>query len=95
MSPDKDNKWTKRAKWLGWIIGGAGIGIMIGVIPFISPALRKYCLPYVPATPSQISRVKSILTGPPKRIVDLGSGDGRVVSGLCQWVWSNIFSPQR
>ena len=79
-----DTKWTKRLKNLGWIIGGASVGLIIGAVPFISPALRKYCLPYVPATPTQISRILTVLseTNSPKCIVDLGSGDGRVVSIL-------------
>lgn len=48
--------------------------------PFVLPALRRYCLPYVPATPIQIEKILLQLRGRPGKIVDLGSGDGRVVS---------------
>lgn len=48
--------------------------------PFVSPAFRRVCLPYVPATTEQ---VKNIFTGLRERsgsLIDLGSGDGRIVS---------------
>lgn len=61
--------------------GGAGIGLLVVALPFVLPALRRYCLPYVPATPVQIERVLSQLEGRKGKVVDLGSGDGRVVSG--------------
>lgn len=56
-------------------------GIYVVATPFLLPALRKYCLPYVPATSKQISNVMKALrtrsgTG---SVVDLGSGDGRIV----------------
>lgn len=60
-----------------WIISGAGVGIFALTIPFVVPAFRRHCLPYVPATPVQIERVLGYLR--PGRMVDLGSGDGRVV----------------
>lgn len=60
--------------------GGAGIGLLVVALPFVLPALRRYCLPYVPATPVQIERVLSQLEGRKGKVVDLGSGDGRVVS---------------
>lgn len=61
--------------------GGAGVGLLVVALPFVLPALRRYCLPYVPATPVQIERVLSQLEGRKGKVVDLGSGDGRVVSG--------------
>jgi len=67
------------AVWLA--CGGAGVGLLVGALPFVLPALRRYCLPYVPATPVQIERVLSQLEGRKGKVVDLGSGDGRVVSG--------------
>jgi len=39
--------------------GGAGVGLLVVALPFVLPALRRYCLPYVPATPVQIERVLS------------------------------------
>ena len=61
--------------------GGTGVGLLVVALPFVLPALRRYCLPYVPATPVQIERVLSQLEGRKGKVVDLGSGDGRVVSG--------------
>ena len=56
---------------------------MGGAVPFLLPALRRHCLPYVPASPTQTHRVMAVLkTIPAGRVVDLGSGDGRVV----RWV---------
>ena len=61
--------------------GGAGVGLLVVALPFVLPALRRYCLPYVPATRVQTERVLSQLEGRKGKVVDLGSGDGRVVSG--------------
>jgi hypothetical protein len=75
-------------------VGAVAIGFSIATIPFLTPALRKHTLPYIPATPKQIKNVfKSIKlysaskhiqnTLPSKgfspKLVDLGSGDGRIV----------------
>ncbi|EJW74049.1 hypothetical protein WUBG_15041 [Wuchereria bancrofti] len=52
-------------------------------VPFVTPALRKICIPYVPATPQQLQNVATALSTCPAKVsplVDLGSGDGRVVS---------------
>lgn len=76
-------KWQKRGVWATWLIGGAGIGLFALSIPFVLPALRRYCLPYVPATPTQMQTVLQQLKGRQGKVVDLGSGDGRVVSTMC------------
>lgn len=57
--------------------------------PFLAPALRRHCLPYVPASDAQVRNVIAALRLPPgaastvrsgpRRFVDLGSGDGRIV----------------
>lgn len=73
-------KWRKRAVVAGWIITGATFGLLAVTFPFLIPALRKHCLPYVPATPIQIRTVVGQLKGRSGKVVDLGSGDGRVVS---------------
>ncbi|OQV11399.1 putative Protein FAM173B [Hypsibius exemplaris] len=56
------------------------------LIPFVSPGFRRIALPYVPATDSQVKLVASILTRrtPGSRVVDLGSGDGRLVMAAAQ-----------
>ena len=48
-------------------------------IPFLSPALRKICLPFVPATETQIRNIFKALHNRKGNLIDLGSGDGRVV----------------
>lgn len=75
-------------------IGALAIGGTIAAIPFLTPAMRKHALPFIPATPKQISNVfKSIRLYSAQnnlthtqvtknnlvKLVDLGSGDGRIV----------------
>ncbi|VEL25010.1 unnamed protein product [Protopolystoma xenopodis] len=66
------------------ISGGLFIGLgsyLTGA--FMAPAFRRICLPYLPATPRQINNLLIMLSRekePLGRLVDLGSGDGRVVS---------------
>lgn len=83
--PTKDTplKWRKRAIFAGWLVSGACFSLLALTIPFVIPALRKYCIPYVPATPVQIRTVVSQLKGKSTKVVDLGSGDGRVVRAGC------------
>ena len=73
-------KWRRIGITVGWTIGGMGVGLMALVLPFVTPALRRYVLPYVPATPVQVGTVVGYLQGRMGKVVDLGSGDGRVVS---------------
>merc|ERR1719411_387031 len=65
------------------IVGGAGLAITTVCVPFVLPALRRVCLPFVPATSSQLSNVRSALQGrsgsSSARLLDIGSGDGRIV----------------
>lgn len=72
------------------ITGGAAVATSAICLPFVTPALRRVCLPYVPATTLQLSNVKDALQQPwpkmpkkPRQLVDLGSGDGRVVELGC------------
>lgn len=61
-------------------LGGIATAISVVCFPFISPAFRKICLPYVPATHQQIKNVIQALNGRSGSLIDLGSGDGRIVS---------------
>lgn len=63
-----------------FFIGGLGIGLTAVSLPFIFPFFRRVCLPYVPATDKQISNVLEALRGRSGTLIDLGSGDGRIVS---------------
>lgn len=66
-----------------WYEGGIGIGFSIICYPFVAPAFRKYCLPYVPATTAQVENVLTALrqTTTTGKLLDIGSGDGRIVIG--------------
>ncbi|OXA44060.1 ATP synthase subunit C lysine N-methyltransferase isoform X2 [Folsomia candida] len=61
------------------VIGGGALLLSAICVPFVTPALRKICLPYVPATTSQVENVIKALKGRKGTLVDLGSGDGRIV----------------
>jgi len=66
------------------IVGGVGIAITTICVPFVLPALRRVCLPFVPATNTQLANVRSALRGRETvksrpTLLDIGSGDGRIV----------------
>ncbi|EEB12119.1 conserved hypothetical protein [Pediculus humanus corporis] len=63
----------------GTLVSGLGIGLTAVSLPFIFPFFRRVCLPYVPATDKQISNVLEALRGRSGTLIDLGSGDGRIV----------------
>lgn len=74
---------SRRRQW-GLLATGAVGGVLVAlyavVTPFLAPALRKVCLPFVPATSAQIQNVLKMLQGRSGSLADIGSGDGRVVS---------------
>ncbi|XP_037655163.1 ATP synthase subunit C lysine N-methyltransferase isoform X2 [Choloepus didactylus] len=61
------------------IVGGSLVAVYAVATPFVTPALRKICLPFVPATPKQIENVLTMLHCRRGSVVDIGSGDGRIV----------------
>ncbi|XP_071527368.1 ATP synthase subunit C lysine N-methyltransferase isoform X2 [Panulirus ornatus] len=61
------------------LTGGAAVALSVITAPFVAPAFRKMCLPYVPATTEQVNNVLQALRGRPGSLIDLGSGDGRIV----------------
>lgn len=76
------------------VTGTLAVGVSVVAFSFVSPALRRICLPFVPATDNQIRNVLKLCskeTGvgnvssgvsskqKPCSLVDLGSGDGRIV----------------
>eukprot|EP00123_Amoebidium_parasiticum_P013798 comp22156_c0_seq1/m.32476 comp22156_c0_seq1/g.32476 ORF comp22156_c0_seq1/g.32476 comp22156_c0_seq1/m.32476 type:complete len:235 (-) comp22156_c0_seq1:253-957(-) len=64
-----------------YILGAVGCGaavLVAGVWPFLAPAFRRQCLPYVSATERQINMVLKMKSNK-GALVDLGSGDGRIV----------------
>ncbi|XP_033210097.1 ATP synthase subunit C lysine N-methyltransferase [Belonocnema kinseyi] len=73
---------TKSSKWGLFFVsvtGGLATVLSVICIPFVSPALRKVCLPYVPATTKQVDNIINALSGRKGTLIDLGSGDGRIV----------------
>ena len=63
-------------------LGASALALSAASFPFVAPGLRKVCIPYVPATTRQLENVAKELSrcSAVSPIVDLGSGDGRVVS---------------
>lgn len=85
-SKDSSSSSSKFGLYSTLGIAALAIGGTIAAIPFLTPAMRKHALPYVPATPKQISNVFTALrayrpdSNPNKtKLIDLGSGDGRIV----------------
>uniref|UniRef100_A0A8D8ULQ0 Protein FAM173B n=1 Tax=Cacopsylla melanoneura TaxID=428564 RepID=A0A8D8ULQ0_9HEMI len=70
---------SKTGKVLLALSGGTAIALTTVCYAFVSPAFRKITLPYVPATSTQISNIVKALEGRSGRLIDLGSGDGRIV----------------
>ncbi|XP_013370444.1 PREDICTED: protein FAM173B isoform X2 [Chinchilla lanigera] len=73
---------SQRSGWglvLTGVAGGALVAVYAVATPFLTPALRKVCLPFVPATAKQIENVVKMLRLRRGSLVDIGSGDGRVV----------------
>ncbi|GBP65925.1 Protein FAM173B [Eumeta japonica] len=66
-------------KALIYITGGLAVSVSVICIPFVSPAFRKICLPYVPATNIQLAGVAKALSDRSGTLLDVGSGDGRIV----------------
>lgn len=73
---------TTGATILG-ISGAMAVGFYAVVTPFLAPALRKVCLPFVPATTTQVQNVmKALRATSGGTLLDIGSGDGRIVSSI-------------
>uniref|UniRef100_A0A8C2S6S7 ATP synthase subunit C lysine N-methyltransferase n=1 Tax=Capra hircus TaxID=9925 RepID=A0A8C2S6S7_CAPHI len=72
----------KKSSWgalFTGIVGGTLVAVYAVATPFITPALRRICLPFVPATTKQIENVVKMLQCRSGPLVDIGSGDGRIV----------------
>lgn len=64
------------------VLGGSLVALYAVAAPFVTPALRKVCLPFVPATSAQVENVLRVLQARTGSLVDIGSGDGRIVSSM-------------
>jgi hypothetical protein len=72
--------WTTQSIVVAGVSGTIVVGVYSLTIPFVAPAFRRVCLPFVPATTSQVSNVMRALKGRKGNLLDIGSGDGRIVS---------------
>nr|XP_044995215.1 ATP synthase subunit C lysine N-methyltransferase isoform X2 [Jaculus jaculus] len=82
MPKDLERPNVKQGSWavlIPGIVGGALVAVYAIATPFLTPALRKLCLPFVPATPKQVENVVKMLQRRSGSLVDIGSGDGRIV----------------
>ncbi|XP_053513248.1 ATP synthase subunit C lysine N-methyltransferase isoform X3 [Artibeus jamaicensis] len=73
---------VKKSSWgffFTGLVGGTLVAVYAVATPFITPALRKICLPFVPATTKQVENVVKMLRSGRGPLVDIGSGDGRIV----------------
>ncbi len=78
---------SKRIALIGvTVFGSASFALLSICLPFIVPAFRRIVLPFIPATDSQINNILKIVknskqstVGKPLTLIDLGSGDGRIV----------------
>lgn len=86
--PDPDRpKLTRAGTVILGISGAFFVGIYALTAPFLLPALRRICLPFVPATTAQVKNVFTALAGRSGTLIDIGSGDGRIVSKK-EWKYS-------
>ena len=83
----RDNKIPEKSCRFGKVVvgitGTTALGILPFTVSFVTPALRKNCLPYVPATERQVANIiKMAKTSKRQGLtrVDLDSGNGRVAS---------------
>ncbi|XP_077348095.1 ATP synthase subunit C lysine N-methyltransferase isoform X5 [Lithobates pipiens] len=74
---EKTRKW---GLFVTGVVGGTLMTLYAIATPFVAPAFRKICLPYVPATNEQIRNVLKMLQLRSGHLVDIGSGDGRIVN---------------
>ena len=89
LRPDFPRFAPAPAPFPSLLSGGSALALSALCLPFVTPALRRVCLPYVPATEQQVRNVFRALeearssSGSDRgrrKLVDLGSGDGRIVS---------------
>lgn len=73
---------SKGGKIVLAVAGGTAALIYGLTLPFILPGFRKICLPYVPATEIQIQNILKCLKGRTGSVIDLGSGDGRIINSI-------------
>lgn len=87
---------SRRHRWglvVTGFVGGTLVALYAIATPFVTPAFRKVCLPFVPATPAQVNNVLKLLRYRSGTLVDIGSGDGRIVSGWMIYYCHLVLDP--
>lgn len=59
----------------------------------LRPTKFLFQVPYIGASARQVEHVLSLLRGRPGKMVDLGSGDGRIVRPVCLFVVPSMVAP--
>lgn len=76
---------------------GSGLAAYTVWALLLQPGFRRVPLrlqvPYVGASARQVEHVLSLLRGRPGKMVDLGSGDGRIVRPVCLFVAPPVVAP--
>lgn len=75
----KPPKLSHRGIILLGVSGAVFAGVSAIMVPFVIPGMRKFALPYIPASSAQINNVMKALSGRSGSLIDIGSGDGRIV----------------
>ena len=75
-------KLSQRGVILLGVSGAFVAGVTGLMLPFVNPGLRRFSLPYVPASTEQVKNVLHVLKGRSGNLIDIGSGDGRIVRAL-------------
>ncbi|XP_028669798.1 adenine nucleotide translocase lysine N-methyltransferase [Erpetoichthys calabaricus] len=95
MDPDEPDDLMvplKEKSLGGWgllqIAAGTGFAAYVMWAGFLMPGFRRVPLklqvPYLPASLAQVDNVMGLLQGRSGKLVDLGSGDGRIVLEACR-----------
>ncbi|VDL99991.1 unnamed protein product [Schistocephalus solidus] len=88
LEPSSGGRSLRQRLTVGVEIGFAAASTVYLLSPFLAPAFRRICLPFVPATPNQLRNVCILLRHAQcsgrqlGRVLDIGSGDGRVVTSI-------------
>ncbi|UYV69477.1 FAM173B [Cordylochernes scorpioides] len=73
------SKGASAGKIIAGVLGTSACAMIALSLPFVAPGFRRVCLPFVPCSETQLSNVLQFLRGARGPVVDLGSGNGKIV----------------
>lgn len=76
----KPPRLSRRGKIMLGVSAAVCAGFTAVLAPFVFPGLRRFALPYIPASSHQVKNVMKVLGKSSGTLIDIGSGDGRIVS---------------